>query len=220
MTYVITELCTLDGSCVEVCPVACIHTQPDAAQYYIDPDVCIECEQCEIVCPVDAIFIDWKLPPEHEPSIEVNASFFRKHKAVAGPVQLHQALEMLEAAEAYAREVGIAVAAAVVDEAGHPIAVTKMDAAPPWTVELALSKAFTAAAFRLGTNAMRGEARRPHFRSLVVSSRGRLLPQGGGLPIIPAVTVVGGIGVAGGSEEQDVLCARAGLSIIAGATVH
>ena len=41
MPYVITELCTLDGSCVEVCPVACIHTQPNAPQYYIDPDVCI-----------------------------------------------------------------------------------------------------------------------------------------------------------------------------------
>jgi len=64
MSYVITELCTLDGSCVEVCPVACIHTQPDAPQYYIDPDVCIECEQCEIVCPVNAIAVDWKLPEQ------------------------------------------------------------------------------------------------------------------------------------------------------------
>ena len=56
MPYVITSLCTNDGACVEVCPVACIHTTPGAKQFYIDPDVCIDCEQCEIVCPVDAIF--------------------------------------------------------------------------------------------------------------------------------------------------------------------
>src|SRR5207249_1591881 len=62
--YVIVDACTRDGSCVEVCPVACIHTTPDAPQYYIDPDVCIECEQCVLVCPVDAIYIDRELP-EH-----------------------------------------------------------------------------------------------------------------------------------------------------------
>jgi len=33
-------------------PVACIHTRPGAPQFYIDPDVCIDCEQCEIVRPV------------------------------------------------------------------------------------------------------------------------------------------------------------------------
>ena len=59
--YVITEACTRDGACVEVCPVACIHTTPDAPQFYIDPDICIECEQCEVVCPVDAIYLDTSL---------------------------------------------------------------------------------------------------------------------------------------------------------------
>lgn len=38
MTYVITDLCTLDGACAEVCPVACIHTTPEAPQFYIDPE--------------------------------------------------------------------------------------------------------------------------------------------------------------------------------------
>jgi NAD-dependent dihydropyrimidine dehydrogenase PreA subunit len=56
MPYIITSLCTNDGACVDVCPVACIHTKPGAPQFYVDPEVCIDCEQCEIVCPVDAIF--------------------------------------------------------------------------------------------------------------------------------------------------------------------
>src|SRR5581483_5240291 len=113
LSYVITDLCTLDGSCVEVCPVACIHTKPGDPQYYVDPDVCIECEQCEIVCPVKAIFLDTKVPPEREASIEVNASFFRKNKAVAEPPPMEVAWEMIHAAQRYASQVGIAVAVAV-----------------------------------------------------------------------------------------------------------
>lgn len=215
MTYVIiTERCTLDGSCVEVCPVACIHTKPDAPQYYIDPEVCIECEQCEIVCPVDAIFVDWKLPEEYQASIEVNASFFRKHKAAIGPVPVQRAFEMVHAAQDYATKVGISVAVAVVDRAGAAIAGSRMDGAAPWTAELAFNKAYTATSFWLPTHAMRAEGRRPWFRSLVVSSRGRLLVAGGGIPIIENAVVIGAIGVAGGStEEQDVLCGRAGLAV-------
>ena len=77
MPYVITTLCTNDGSCVEVCPVSCIHTTPGAPQFYIDPDVCIDCEQCEIVCPVDAIFKDIDLPAEHAVSLDLTG---RKHR--------------------------------------------------------------------------------------------------------------------------------------------
>ena len=40
-TYVITEACigVKDATCVDVCPAACIHTTPDAPQYYIDPEI-------------------------------------------------------------------------------------------------------------------------------------------------------------------------------------
>lgn len=215
MTYVITELCTLDGSCVEVCPVACIHTQPDASQYYIDPDVCIECEQCEIVCPVDAIAVDWKLPEQYLPSMEVNASFFRKNKAAAAPVPLDKAFEMVRAAQDYAVEINGAVSVAVVDRAGGPIAVARMNGADPWTPELAFNKAHTAASFWLATHSMRAEGRRPWFRSLVVSSQGRMMVAGGGLPITENALVIGAIGVAGSAtEDQDVRCCQAGLAVL------
>ena len=215
MPYIITELCTNDGSCVEVCPVACIHTTPGAPQHYIDPEVCIECEQCEIVCPVDAIFLDTKLPAEHLPSIDVNASFFRKNKAVARPVPVDTAFEMMHAAQAYASEVGIAVAAAVVDEAGSLIAVSRMDEAEPWASEIAFHKAYSSAAFWLPTQEMRAEARRPAFRSLTIARRGRLIAGGGGMPIVEGVVLIGAIGIGGGgTEEQHTLCCRAGLSVL------
>ncbi len=214
MSYVITELCTLDGSCVEVCPVACIHTQPDASQYYIDPDVCIECEQCEIVCPVNAIAVDWKLPEQYLPWIEINASFFRKNKAAVAPVSLDTAFQMVRAAQDYAVEINAAVSVAVVDRAGAPIVVAAMDGAKWWTSEIALNKAYTAASFQLATHAMRAESRRPWFRSLVVSTHGRMMVAPGGLPITENALVIGGIGVAGSpTEEDDVRCCQAGLGV-------
>ena len=215
MPYVITRLCTNDGACVEVCPVACIHTRPGAPQFYIDPDVCIDCEQCEIVCPVDAIFKDVDVPAEHAGSIDVNASFFRQNKAVVGPVTLKTAWQMVYRAHEYARSVGIAVTAAVVDEAGVPIAVGRMDGAASRTTELAISKAYTAAAFHLATADLAAQARQPWLRSLVVAHHGRLLPAAGGIVIFDSITIIGAIGVAGGSvSDQDVLCCQAALSVL------
>ena len=215
MTYVITSLCTNDGACVEVCPVACIHTTPGAPQFYIDPDVCIDCEQCEIVCPVDAIFKDVDVPAEHAAAIDVNAAFFRKNKAVVGPVAFDVAWQMVQRAHAYARSVGARVTAAVVDEAGVPIAVGLMDGAAPWTAELALDKAHTAAAFHVATAELVGAARQPWLRSLVHAHRGRILPAAGGLVIVDGVSIIGAVAVAGASTtEQDVLCCQAALGVL------
>jgi ferredoxin len=214
MPYIITSLCTNDGACVEVCPVACIHTMPGAPQFYIDPDVCIDCEQCEIVCPVDAIFKDVDIPAEHAGSIEVNAAFFRKNKAAVGPVPFDTALEMIHSAQEYAQLVGLAVSAVVVDEAGTPIAANRMDKAEPRSMELAFNKAYTAAALHMATTELAPQAREPWLRSLMISHRGRMMPVGGALPILNGVTIVGAIGVAGATRpEQDALCCRAAMNI-------
>nr|1BQX_A Chain A, PROTEIN (FERREDOXIN) [Hydrogenibacillus schlegelii]1BWE_A Chain A, FERREDOXIN [Hydrogenibacillus schlegelii] len=76
--YVITEPCigTKCASCVEVCPVDCIHEGED--QYYIDPDVCIDCGACEAVCPVSAIYHEDFVPEEWKSYIQKNRDFFKK----------------------------------------------------------------------------------------------------------------------------------------------
>jgi ferredoxin len=82
MTYVIAGTCIKDDSCVEVCPVDCIHPMPGAPdfevaeQLYIDPAVCIDCDACVEACPVDAIFADHELPGKFAYALELNAEFF------------------------------------------------------------------------------------------------------------------------------------------------
>jgi NAD-dependent dihydropyrimidine dehydrogenase PreA subunit len=78
MTYVITEPCigVKDASCVDVCPVDCIHATDDDPQFYIDPDECIDCDACVEACPVDAIYPDFDLPEKFAYALELNAEFF------------------------------------------------------------------------------------------------------------------------------------------------
>jgi ferredoxin len=67
-----------DGACVDVCPVDCIKTSPDAPMYYIDPGRCIDCRACEFVCPVDAIFPAYDLPEQWASFERTNAEFFKR----------------------------------------------------------------------------------------------------------------------------------------------
>jgi NAD-dependent dihydropyrimidine dehydrogenase PreA subunit len=79
MPYVITEPCigVKDASCVDVCPVDCIHTSDDSPQYYINPDQCIDCAACELACPVTAIFFEDDVPEQWKSYIHVNADFYK-----------------------------------------------------------------------------------------------------------------------------------------------
>jgi ferredoxin len=80
MTYVIAEPCigVKDASCVDVCPVDCIHTTDEAPLFYIDPYECIDCGACEPECPVTAIFAEDALPEQWNNFIQINADFFKK----------------------------------------------------------------------------------------------------------------------------------------------
>ena len=79
MTYVITEPCigVKDASCVDVCPVDCIHSTDDDEQYYIDPEVCIDCAACETVCPVSAIFYEEDVPEQWRDYTQKNSDYFQ-----------------------------------------------------------------------------------------------------------------------------------------------
>jgi ferredoxin len=79
MTYVITEPCigVKDASCVDVCPVDCIHATDDDAMFFIDPDECIDCGACEPECPVTAIFPEEDTPPQWKDYIAKNRDVFQ-----------------------------------------------------------------------------------------------------------------------------------------------
>ncbi|MEU8544098.1 FAD-dependent oxidoreductase [Streptomyces sp. NPDC048717] len=97
MTYVITQTCCNDATCVAVCPVNCIHPTPDEPDFgrtdmlYVDPAACIDCGACADACPVDAILpADALAAAGQEGYAEINAAFYEgrapRPAAEGGPV--------------------------------------------------------------------------------------------------------------------------------------
>ena len=116
-----------------------------------------------------------------------------------------------EAAEAEAVANGWAVVVVVVDEAGHPLALARMDGVVLGALEVARQKARTAALYRLPTKVF---ADRLADGDRAVLSFPDVIPLDGGLPITVGGVVVGAIGVSGVRADQDAQVARAGVDAL------
>ena len=132
-------------------------------------------------------------------------------------ISLAAAERAVRAAVEQATELGVAVVVAVADAAGELKAYARMDGAPLLSVRIAQDKAWTAAAFGLPTDAWWGLVKdEPPLLHGIVKTE-RLIIFGGGLPLVVEGRVVGGIGVSGGSAEQDRAIAEAGAAVVGAA---
>jgi len=80
MTYIIAEPCidVKDKSCVEVCPVDCIHGTDSDKMLFINPEECIDCGACEPACPVEAIFPEEEVPPKWKDFVAKNYVYYNQ----------------------------------------------------------------------------------------------------------------------------------------------
>jgi uncharacterized protein GlcG (DUF336 family) len=124
------------------------------------------------------------------------------------------ARRIVEAAIAEAERGGWRIAVAVVDPSGLPIALARMDEVTPPILDFAQDKAYTAATMRRSTEAFFGRMTSAPTLAMGFQNRPRLMVWGGGLPIFHEGLAVGGVGVSGAKEAEDVACARAGIAAI------
>jgi uncharacterized protein GlcG (DUF336 family) len=101
----------------------------------------------------------------------------------------------------------------VVDEGGNLKAFGRMDGAPLLGVEGCQRKAFTAL-FGVGTQDLYRAIQDDQSLVVGLSHFSRATMVGGGLPIVIEGEIVGGIGVGGGTVEEDVACSQAGLDAL------
>ncbi len=125
------------------------------------------------------------------------------------------ASDAVRASVAYAKALGVAVNVAVVDVSGVQVAFLRMQGAPLHSIDIAIDKAYTAASFGLATSQWHS-ALQEHSQAVRegIVLRPRFVAFGGGLPILEDGLRIGGIGVSGGSEQQDEAIAQAGLKAI------
>ncbi len=83
MAFIITETCTKDEKCIDVCPVDCIHPRKDEAKFaevsqlFIDPVNCIDCGACVPVCEASAIFAADEVPENLAAFVDQNAQYYQ-----------------------------------------------------------------------------------------------------------------------------------------------
>ena len=115
-----------------------------------------------------------------------------------------------------AGEMKLKVNVAVVDDGGHLLAFARMDGARPASGYTAITKAITAATFRQETGPLPTKGQPDVLLNLSLqnaasSGGGKLTTLKGGVPVVVEGQVIGAVGVGGGSGEQDVEVAKAGV---------
>lgn len=82
MAHVVTASCfgCKYTDCVVVCPTECFHE--GEKMLFIDPDNCIDCQQCVPECPVEAIFQDSDVSQECQSFIELNREMAAKSPGI------------------------------------------------------------------------------------------------------------------------------------------
>jgi len=130
------------------------------------------------------------------------------HKAVLSQSEVAQ---ILQAARNEAQQQGWAVAIAVVDDGGHPLALERLDGCAPIGAYIATEKARSAA---IGRRETKG------YEDMVNGGRSAFLSAPlitsleGGVPIVVEGQVVGAVGVSGVKAEQDAQVAKAGIAAL------
>lgn len=119
---------------------------------------------------------------------------------------------LIEGARNKAKEIGVPMCIAIVDESANLMAFERMDGGKVTSTIVAQDKAFTAAGAKKATHEY-NEACVPGSLVFGIHTAigGRLCVVGGGLPIKVDGEVVGGIGLSSGTPQQDMECAQAGI---------
>lgn len=112
------------------------------------------------------------------------------------------------AAIAHANELGIHVSVCIVDTSGIPLASMRMNQSPLLSPSLAEKKAFTAVSFQKPTQVWQSTLQDKEKVLFALQSEPSFTYLGGGLPIKIGTSIVGAIGVSGGTEAQDIECAQ------------
>jgi uncharacterized protein GlcG (DUF336 family) len=128
---------------------------------------------------------------------------------------LDDARIIMKAAEEKSKEIGVDMDIAITDDGGNLLMFHRMDNGRITSIDIAISKSFTASAARKSTRAY-GEVSGPGQPAFGIntSNQGRFMIFAGGLPIFIDDQIVGGVGCSSGSPDQDEQVAQAGIDAL------
>lgn len=134
--------------------------------------------------------------------VKNTVSAYRGNKS---EMTLAMADRLADAVLAEAKRIGVKAVVCVSDGAGNPKLVKSMDDAYIASYDVAVNKAFTVVALKMSTITLKPLAQPgASLYGIQFTNGGRIVIFGGGDPLLGEKgKIIGGLGVSGGSEEQD-----------------
>lgn len=138
-----------------------------------------------------------------------------KRMGIQGKITLESAKRLIEKIEKEAARQGKKAVIAVCGPDGNPIAVHIMDGAFLVSFDVAMKKAYTSVAVKMSTKELSVLAQPGQtFYGVDKMDGGKIVIFGGGVPLKVGDTIIGGLGVSGGTGEEDHALAEYGLSVL------
>jgi glc operon protein GlcG len=131
-------------------------------------------------------------------------------------IKYDDAKKIIDVGISKAKEMGVKISIAVLNEEGRVISLSRMDGAGFLTPDIAMGKAGAAAAFKRATAEIQSaaESRGAFFSGISTLAHGHFLAGMGGLPILRDKQVQGAVGVSGAKPEEDQEIAQAGINAL------
>ena len=144
---------------------------------------------------------------------EINENLIEKavRKIMGGTIGLGEAKALTEKIEKEAERRGKKAVIAICNEQGNPVSVHVMDGAYLVSFDVAVKKAYTAVALKMPTIKL-AELVKPGATFYGLSGD-KIITIGGGVPLERDGKVIGGLGVSGGTGEEDNSLCEYALSV-------
>lgn len=125
------------------------------------------------------------------------------------------AKKMAAAARVKAEEMNVPIVFSVVDAGGNLAYFERMEEALMGSIDISVNKAYTANALKLSTDKVASVVKENgSLYGLQWTNNGRMVVFGGGYPLKRNGAVIGGIGVSGGSVDEDMIIAKSALAVL------
>lgn len=135
-------------------------------------------------------------------------------KQLSFKMNLETAKKLAAAVEDKAREIGVNAVVAISDSAARPVLVECMDDAYIASYDVAFNKAYTVVALKMSTIELKPLSQPgASLYGIQFTNDGKIVIFGGGDPLKIGDKIVGGLGVSGGTEEQDTFLSKYGAEI-------
>lgn len=156
-------------------------------------------------------------------SLPINSQIYiTKEKMKMSEMKLAAVKKALEAAEDKAREIGSPSSIAIIDSGRELLGFVRMDGALLASAEISQAKAYTSRSMNAPTSVL-GALTQPGaplygIETAHLKAGRAIVTFGGGVPVTVGGSVIGAVGVAGGSPDQDEAIALAAAAVLEAAS--